>query len=127
MSGPRMLLRAMAGSVTLLQLGSVLMSVTGVTTNDYADVPGLGCHLSPSTLLSWPCPSPAAEELVLPLTWRNGEQALIAGIGCRAEGEGAGELSMPPTGCNTRESGPCTSPGQHSRAGRSVRVRMSWP
>ena len=49
-----MLLRAMAGSVTLLQLGSVLMSVTGVTTNDYADVPGLGCHLSPSTVLSWP-------------------------------------------------------------------------
>ena len=28
-----------------------------------------------------------------------------------------GELSLPLIGCSTRESGPCTSRGQHSRAG----------
>lgn len=28
----------------------------------------------------------------------------------------AGELPLCPTGCNTRESGPCTSPRRHNRA-----------
>ena len=33
------------------------------------------------------------------------------------------ELALPHTSCSTRESGPCTLPGQHTRADPAVWVR----
>ena len=47
MSGPRLQLRNMAGSVALLQPGFMLMSVTPDTIEDHVDVRRLGCHLGP--------------------------------------------------------------------------------
>lgn len=44
-SWPGLPRRAMSGPVVLLRLGSVLMSVTGVTTK------GLGCHQRPCDYL----------------------------------------------------------------------------
>lgn len=44
--------RAMAGSMVLLQLGPVLMSMTHVTIKGHADVHGLCCNLNPLMALS---------------------------------------------------------------------------
>lgn len=46
-SWPGLLPKAMSGSVVLLQLGSMLMSVACVTTKGQMDVCGLGCHWRP--------------------------------------------------------------------------------
>lgn len=43
-------LRAMSGSLTLLQLGSVFISVTRVTTKGHTG-PWVGCGLPPETML----------------------------------------------------------------------------
>ena len=40
-------LKVMSGSMVLLDLGSVLMSMVCVTTKVQADVNGLCCHLKP--------------------------------------------------------------------------------
>lgn len=62
-SWPRMLPRPMPGSLALPWLGSVLMSVVSIASEEHVDVPALGwslrsCYCS-SRLLSCPCLSPA--------------------------------------------------------------------
>ena len=46
-SGPGLLPSAMSGSMTLLQPGSVLMSMAPVTIGDHVDARGLGSHMGP--------------------------------------------------------------------------------
>lgn len=47
MSGPRLQLRNMSGSVALLHPGFMLMSVIPDTTEDHIDARSLGGHLGP--------------------------------------------------------------------------------
>lgn len=46
-SGSELLLRAMSGSIALLQPGSTLMSGVPVITEGHEDAQGLGCHMWP--------------------------------------------------------------------------------
>lgn len=61
-SQPILTLRAMSGSMTKQQQGSVSMSMTHVTIKVHVDVPGLDCSLRPCryprAAQNWPCPSP---------------------------------------------------------------------
>lgn len=47
MPWPGLLLRVMSGSIVLVQLGMVLMSMAQVTNKVHVNVPGLDCHLKP--------------------------------------------------------------------------------
>lgn len=51
MYGPVLLLRVMSGPMVLLQLGSVLMSITHVATKGHVAVRGLYCSLNPEAVL----------------------------------------------------------------------------
>lgn len=52
-SWPGLLPRVMSGSVVLLQLGFVSMSVPWITSKGWVDVPGLVCYLGHADLNVW--------------------------------------------------------------------------
>ena len=87
---------------------------THVSTKDHADIPGPGCYMGPrqcpSAVQSWPRPSLAVTRLLTP----------SLPVGRAGPGVLRVDEQPPPpllTHCDTQKCRPCTSPGQHSRAG----------
>lgn len=100
-SQPKLSLRAMSRSVAIQQQVSVLMSVTPITTRKHEDIPSHGSNGDHMNVQGLCRTSPAS-----PWLWHSGEMTTFHQL----------QHSGPVPHTSTRESRPCTSPGQHSRA-----------